>query len=640
MLEKLRNNINSVFSKLFLLLLAASFALWGVGDIFSPDQDPTLAEVGDMEVTANQFISSYQRIISELNSSTNGNFTEEMAQSLGLPNQTLNQLINERIYDLEVEKINLILPEKHLKELILSSPAFKDQFGQFNKEQFQFTLRQIGMDEKQYLKEISNTILREQVRNIIQPHNDITNTIGNTFYKLRNEQRAIETINFSASSYQSEIVPSDLDIENELTDNYQLYQVPEYRSFSIMTLRPDDLLSSINIGEEEIKSEFDNYPEKYNIAEKREVFLTNFSSEEEARNMINKISDEINDNNSENKKDIFNNVITSNSDKSKEALYLGNVIFAELPEEVATSVFSAEKNKIIGPEETAFGWRIFLVNEIEPEVIMTFDDVKDQIEKEIKVNIALEKMYELGNIFYDELAMGNNITDAASSINAKVRDINFIDNKGIDINGDIVEDLPPFPELIDTVFSTNDNDTSDIINTISNIMYAIQINEIKPQRTMNLNEAKNKIIENFKNRENMTIAKKYAEQFYLDITNGANFNELSKKYNLVTIESPSVKRDGTGSEGVVNSEAIDKIFSLKVNEITSPTIYNNSYTISKITQIIPTNTDSAEDINLINSNIINDISDEIHNIFINHFSKKYNIKINNQLLNSLFSDNS
>ena len=55
------------------------------------------------------------------------------------------------------------------------------------------------MDEKQYLKEISNTILREQIRNIIQPHNDITNTIGNTFYKLRNEERAIETINFSVS---------------------------------------------------------------------------------------------------------------------------------------------------------------------------------------------------------------------------------------------------------------------------------------------------------------------------------------------------------------------------------------------------------------------------------------------------------
>ena len=95
MLEKLRNNINSVFSKLFLLLLAASFALWGVGDIFSPKQDPTLAEVGHLEITANEFISNYQRIMSELNSTTNGKFTEKMAQSMGLPRQTLNQLIQE-----------------------------------------------------------------------------------------------------------------------------------------------------------------------------------------------------------------------------------------------------------------------------------------------------------------------------------------------------------------------------------------------------------------------------------------------------------------------------------------------------------------------------------------------------------------
>ena len=99
MLDKLRNNINSIFSKLFLLILAASFALWGVGDIFSPKQDPTLAEVGHLEVTANEFITTYQRILSELNSNTKGNFTDELARSLGLPNQTLNQLINEKIYD-------------------------------------------------------------------------------------------------------------------------------------------------------------------------------------------------------------------------------------------------------------------------------------------------------------------------------------------------------------------------------------------------------------------------------------------------------------------------------------------------------------------------------------------------------------
>ena len=85
-----------------------------------------------------------------------------------------------------------------------------------------------------------------------------------------------------------------MDIENELTDNYQLYQIPEYRSFSIMTLSPDDLFADISIIEETIKTEFDNYPEKYNQAETRELFLANFSSEEEAINMVNKINNEIN----------------------------------------------------------------------------------------------------------------------------------------------------------------------------------------------------------------------------------------------------------------------------------------------------------------------------------------------------------
>ena len=138
MLDKLRNNINSIFSKLFLLVLAASFALWGVGDIFSPKQDPTLAEVGHLKVTANEFITTYQRILAELNSNTEGKFTEEMAHALGLPNQTLNQLINEKVYDIEVEKANIILPDKQLKKFIISSPAFKDQFGRFNQEQFKY----------------------------------------------------------------------------------------------------------------------------------------------------------------------------------------------------------------------------------------------------------------------------------------------------------------------------------------------------------------------------------------------------------------------------------------------------------------------------------------------------------------------
>ena len=97
MLDTLKNKINSIFSKIFLLILAASFALWGVGDIFSSRNNPGIAAVGELDVTANEFIETYQRILTELNKNTDGQITEEVAQSLGLPRQTLSQLINEKI---------------------------------------------------------------------------------------------------------------------------------------------------------------------------------------------------------------------------------------------------------------------------------------------------------------------------------------------------------------------------------------------------------------------------------------------------------------------------------------------------------------------------------------------------------------
>jgi peptidyl-prolyl cis-trans isomerase D len=115
MLNTLKSKIKSIFLKIFLLLLASSFALWGVGDIFSSRNNPEVATIGKLDVSANEFIETYQRILTELNKNAEGQITEEVAQSLGLPRQTLAQLINEKIIDIEVEKANISVPDEHLQ---------------------------------------------------------------------------------------------------------------------------------------------------------------------------------------------------------------------------------------------------------------------------------------------------------------------------------------------------------------------------------------------------------------------------------------------------------------------------------------------------------------------------------------------
>ena len=110
-----------------------------------------------------------------------------------------------------------------------------------------------------------------------------------------------------------------------------------------------------------MQNEYNNYPEKYNVAEKREVFLANFEDEKEAQEIVDKI---IENNLETNISQTFIQIIKDNTELDQNTLNLGLIEYKDFPEEVSDSIFSAEKNKLIGPEETAFGWRLFIVSKL------------------------------------------------------------------------------------------------------------------------------------------------------------------------------------------------------------------------------------------------------------------------------------
>ena len=106
--------------------------------------------------------------------------------------------------------------------------------------------------------------------------------------------------------------------------------------------------------------------------------------------------------------------------QDKESLNLGLVSFKDLPQELADTAFKAELLEIKGPEKTPFGWRIITVNKIKEATSSTFSDVKETIIQELKTDTAIDKLYDLGNVFYDEIASGSSIEEAAQSINANI----------------------------------------------------------------------------------------------------------------------------------------------------------------------------------------------------------------------------
>ena len=50
MIKKIGTSIKNISTKILIALIALSFAVWGIGDIFTGNSNPTIATVGKIQI--------------------------------------------------------------------------------------------------------------------------------------------------------------------------------------------------------------------------------------------------------------------------------------------------------------------------------------------------------------------------------------------------------------------------------------------------------------------------------------------------------------------------------------------------------------------------------------------------------------
>ena len=192
-----------------------------------------------------------------------------------------------------------------------------------------------------------------------------------------------------------------------------------------------------------------------------------------------------------------------------------------------------------------------------------------------------------------------------------------------------------------TVFSANINEPSELINTIGNTIYAIQVEDIVPQSIMTFEEAKEQIIKDIQTEKSLNVALNIANEIIKKQNNKQDFESLAKEYNLVLLNADNVQKDGSGAEGILNDEALNQVFIIKNGKTTNPIKYNdNTYIIAKVEDVIPVVEINKEKLLELNLTISKEIANDIQELFIKNLTSKQKIKINEALLDSLFQNNS
>ncbi|HEX5778495.1 MAG TPA: SurA N-terminal domain-containing protein, partial [Xanthobacteraceae bacterium] len=163
MLEALRKNSAGIVAKVLIGLLAISFVIWGIGDIFRGVGANDVAQVGEVRIPTESFRQEYQERLQQIGQQMGRGITPEQARAFGLDRQVLGEMISEATLDAKAKELGLNVSNEALLDRIHANPAFQNAAGNFDPNRFYETLRNANFTEARYIDSERRLMLRQQM---------------------------------------------------------------------------------------------------------------------------------------------------------------------------------------------------------------------------------------------------------------------------------------------------------------------------------------------------------------------------------------------------------------------------------------------------------------------------------------------
>ncbi|MGI9083163.1 MAG: SurA N-terminal domain-containing protein [Candidatus Fonsibacter lacus] len=153
MLSSLRKFSETIIAKIFIALIALSFVFWGINDFFRSSYSNSVAEIDGEEISFNQFINEFNKIIRNNNIES-----EKVAISKNIHILAISNIVSEKLLKNHSKKLGVIIDDITIAIEIKNNREFKD------KESFSRTKYEKFLLEKN----IHSKILEDQINRYLK----------------------------------------------------------------------------------------------------------------------------------------------------------------------------------------------------------------------------------------------------------------------------------------------------------------------------------------------------------------------------------------------------------------------------------------------------------------------------------------
>lgn len=631
MLTALRKGANSWILRGLLILIIASFVLWGVESAHLTGPS-TVATVDSVHVTQGEYDRALRAELGARTKDPSQPYTTAQAVADGVDKLTLERLVMGAALDNAADDLGVRASDQRIAKAIHEAPQFQGPTGAFDRAIYREGLRQRGMTEAMYEHEIRRLMERADLLGTLRSGVIVPETVVQALYSYSSEVRWANYVGIPAAAMTSIPEPSDQDIKSYYDSHKQAYSQPEFRAFRFLVLNQAELAARTQVTEDELKAEYERRKATLSAAEKRDLRQIIVPAEDTAKKLKQRLDA------GEDFAAVAKSAGMSAAEIALPATEKSKMSY--LGDEAATKAFSLAQGAVGDPVNSKLGWVIFKVDTITPGREVSLEEARPQLMKDIvdkRVGPAIDNLAEQART---QIASGASIDALAKSLDLPLREVKLMNGDGNDDLGMTVTGLPPGKNFVPSLFGKTEGEFIDLEDDGENGYFITQLDKIVPARIRPLDQIKDQVRADWTRDARNTAARSVAEKMVQKVRAGTSLSDAAAEVGASVSATPVVSRADAGKlAGAFSRDLLIAMFDAKKDGVVfGPSARNDGYFVVRVAEVKSMPIDqNSDEYKQIRSSLGETLKLDIFAQYQTYLFDKYSVSRNQKLVDQMIS---
>jgi peptidyl-prolyl cis-trans isomerase D len=559
----------------FVLFYIPDFLRGSGADAASGD---TVATVDGREISSVDFRRTYQAQLQAYRSAYGANMNDQMLKQLGIDQQILQQMVDERAAVAEADRLGIKVSDEEVRQRIFAMPAFQENGGFIGEARYQQLLRmqRPPMIASEFEDNVRRGLAVEKLRGSITDWLSVNDKDLEKEYRRRNDKVKLAVVSFTADSFRTQVTTTDAEIASHFEAHKNDFKIPEKRKIRYLLVDVEALRAKTIVPAADIEREYNNNSEQYTTPEQVRASHILLKTEGKDDAAVKAKAEEL-------LKQArggadFAELAKKNSEDEASAKNGGDLDYfgrGRMVPEFDQTVFAMQPGTISDVVKTQYGYHIIKLVDKKTATTRPLAEVRQQLNDQLAYQRAQAQAADLAQNLEKQIKTAADLDKVAKAQGLTVQESGFF------ARDEPILGLGPSPEAANKAFDMKPNEVAGPLRASRGFVFQSLVAKQDPY-VPKVDEVKDRVREEVVKQKARDLSREKAAALSAKLKSAPDFEKAAKAAGVEAKTTELITQDAPIPDLGVAPAVDEAAFKLPVGAVSDPIATDTGTAVIKV----------------------------------------------------------